>query len=113
MERRLAEIRADIIILDGLRKPEEAALIRKRDGILLYISASPEVRFARRRQDAETTDERGMSWEQFVRQDNLPTEVSIRTVGETMADYRIENNGTVEEFEANIKEFLQRHGFML
>lgn len=110
MERRLAETDADIVILDGLRKEEEIEpLVRKRDGILVYIAASPEVRFARRRTHAETTDERGMSWEQFMHQENLAPEVTIRAIGETMADAAIENNGTVEKFEAQVKSFLDRH----
>ena len=110
MERRLAEIEGDIVILDGLRKTEEVEpLVRRRSGILVYIAASPEVRFARRREHAETTDERGMTWEQFVRQDEMAPEVAIRTIGETLADATVENNGTAEEFEARVKEFLDRH----
>ena len=110
MEQRLAGIDADIIILDGLRKPEEIeSLVRRRGGTLLYITASPEARFERRREHAETTDERGMNWEQFIRQDNLAPEVAIRAIGETMADVTIENNGTLEEFEQKVKEFLQSH----
>ena len=107
MERRLVDIDADIMILDGIRKPEEVEpLVRRQNGVLLYIAASPEVRFKRRREHAETTDETGMNWEQFIHQENIATEISIRAIGETMADYRIENNGTIEEFEAKIKEFV-------
>lgn len=108
MEERLKTIDADVVILDGLRKQEEIALVRKRNGILVYISAGQKVRFYRRREDAETTDERGMSWEQFVRQDELPTEAAIRAIGETMADVTIENNGTVEEFEGEVRNFITR-----
>lgn len=107
MEKRLAGIDADIIILDGLRKAEEVEpLVRRRDGVLVYIAASPEARFARRREHAETTDEKGMSWEQFMHQESLTPEITIRAVGETMADMSIENNGTVEEFEKKIAGFL-------
>ena len=110
MERRLAEIEGDIVILDGLRKAEEIEpLVRRRNGILVYIAASPEMRFGRRREHAETTDEQGMTWEQFVRQDEMAPEVAIRTIGETLADATVENNGTAEEFEARVKEFLDRH----
>lgn len=108
MKQRLAEIDAHIIVLDGLRKPEEIPLVRSRKGILVYIVASPEIRFDRRRQHAETTDERGMSWERFLRQDAMPTEAAIRTIGETMADATIENNGTVEEFEEKIRAFINQ-----
>ncbi|MFY9463316.1 MAG: hypothetical protein WAP52_03985 [Candidatus Sungiibacteriota bacterium] len=107
MQKRLAGIDADIIILDGLRKEEEITpLVRERNGILVYIAASPETRFARRREHAETTDERGMSWDQFMHQENLAPETAIRRIGETMADAAIENNGTTAEFEEKIKQFL-------
>ena len=107
MQKRLAGKEADIIILDGLRKEEEIApLVRDRNGLLVYIAASREARFSRRREHAETTDERGMNYEQFIRQENIATEITIKHIGETMADAAIENNGAVEEFEAKIKEFL-------
>lgn len=111
MQKRLVGIDADIIILDGLRKAEEVEpLVRSCNGILVYIAASQETRFARRREHAETTDEKDMSWEQFLRQESLAPETSIRAIGETMADCAIENNGTVEEFEAAVKVFLQKYG---
>jgi dephospho-CoA kinase len=107
MQKRIAETDADIIILDGLRKEEELdPLVRKHGGLLVYIAASPEMRYARRREHAETTDERGMSWEQFMHQEGLAPEVTIRHIGETMADAVIENNGSVEEFEKKIRGFL-------
>lgn len=107
MQKRLAGIDSDIIILDGLRKAEEVEpLVRRRDGILVYIAAGAKVRFARRREHAETTDEKGMTWEQFLHQESLSPETSIRAIGETMADCTIENNGTAEEFEKKIAEFL-------
>lgn len=110
MEQRLAKIDADIIILDGLRKPEEVEpLVRANSGILVYIVADQKVRFERRRGHAETTDERNMNWEQFIHQEQLAPELSIRAIGETMADARIENNGTVEEFKENVKVFLETH----
>lgn len=107
MKKRITGMDADIIILDGLRKEEEVRpLVRDQNGLLVYIAASPEVRFARRREHAETTDERGMSWEQFMHQENLAPEIAIRHIGETMADATLENNGTMEEFEQKVTQFL-------
>ena len=107
---RLTDIDADIVVLDGLRKAEEVKpLVRDRNGILVYIAASPETRFGRRREHAETTDEKGMGWEQFMHQENLAPEIMIRHIGETMADYTIENNGTIKEFEEKVKQFLETY----
>lgn len=113
LRNRLRTIDADMVVLDGLRKPEELALVRKLGGVVVYIAADPKIRFERRSMKAETTDEEGMSWEQFMRQEQATTETSIRSMGETMADVRIENNGTVEEFETAIKKFLEEHRFFL
>lgn len=111
MRKRLEGIDADIIVLDGLRKAEEVEpLVRSRNGILVYIAASPEVRFERRRQHAETTDEQGMPWEQFMRQEEIPTETTIRHIGETLADETLENNSTVEEFEEAVRGFIEKYG---
>lgn len=110
MKKRVAGIDADIVILDGLRKEEEVApLVRDSGGILVYIAASAETRFVRRHEHAETTDEKGMSREQFMHQEGLAPEVAIRHIGETMADATLENNGTVEEFEKKVKVFLNTH----
>ena len=108
MQKRISETDADIVIFDGIRKPEEVEpLVRKFAGILVYIEADAKTRFERRREHAETTDEKGMTWEQFVRQDRMTAEIAIRTIGETMAHIKIENSGTPEEFEKKVEEFLK------
>lgn len=111
MHKRLQGMDADIVFLDGLRKEKEISLVRERDGLLVYITADPNVRFDRLVQRTEKSDEMGMTWEQFNAQEQMATEVSIRHIGETMADVKLENNGTVEEFEGVIKNFIARYGF--
>lgn len=100
---------ADVIILDGLRRRLEMPLVKELNGIIVYINADQKIRFERRRQRPENADEQNMSWEQFLNQEYLPTETEIRDIGKTMADVTIENNGTVEEFETKIKEFLYQY----
>ena len=110
MQRRLQGINADIVILDGLRKEKEIALVRERQGTLVYIVADQKIRFDRRTQTSEKSDEIGMSWDTFVEQDDAAPERGIRHIGETMADATIENNGSVEEFENAIRKFIERNG---
>lgn len=109
VRKRLQEIEADIIILDGLRKEKEVPLVREFNGMLVYISADQRVRYERRKKEAEKPDELGMNWDQFVEQGNAPPQREIRHIGETMADVTIENNGGREEFELKIREFIERH----
>jgi len=109
VKKRIQGLEADIVILDGVRKKEEARMVKDLGGVLVFITAEQKLRFERRLNDPENKDEEKMNWEQFVKQDLAQTEVSIREVGEKMADVKIENNGIVEEFEEKIKEFLKNH----
>lgn len=109
MRKRLQDIDADIVILDGLRKEEEIPLVRERGGLLLYIAVDEKVRFERLSQRAEKSDEVGMTWEQFREQSMAAPQVRIRHIGETMADATVRNNGTVEEFEKAMKDIIAEH----
>lgn len=111
VKKRLQNTDADLIILDGVRKREEAEMVKELHGVLVYIAADPEVRFERRKKDAENTDEGEMSWEQFQKQELAEAEISIKEIGEKLADAVIENNGTMEEFENKIKIFLKTKSF--
>lgn len=108
LRKRFKNISADIVFLDGLRKPEEVNLVKELGGILIYITADPKLRFGRLKKRAENNDEKNMSWEQFERQENAPPEISIKTVGEKMSDFKIENNGTIEKFEKKIADFVDK-----
>lgn len=110
VEKRIAEQNADIVIVDGIRKTEEAEFVKQKGGILVSITAPAEIRFRRRREHVENIDEKNISWGDFLAQQNAPTETEIRAIGETMADAIIDNSGTVEEFEEKIQEFLRRYG---
>ena len=109
MRKRLADTKADIVILDGLRKEKEISVVRECQGILVYIAADQRVRYERRRQVAEKPDELNMSWEQFVAQANAAPQIQIRHIGETMADVTIKNNGSIEEFEGVIEKFIKHN----
>ena len=109
MRKRLADTQADIVILDGLRKEKEVEVVHERLGILVYIAADQRVRFERRRQVAEKPDELNMSWEQFAVQANAAPQIAIRSIGETLADVTIENNGSAQDFERKIQEFIETY----
>lgn len=74
------------------------------------MSAKPEIRFGRQRAER---GEREMTWEQFLAQENVETEIHIDDIG-SRADIDIENNGTIQEYlerthdvyETKIKQLL-------
>ncbi|QQG45713.1 MAG: hypothetical protein HYW89_02230 [Candidatus Sungiibacteriota bacterium] len=106
---RLEKLDADIVFFDGIRKQKEAEFIKELGGILIFIDASEELRFKRRCLNAENADEEGMTREQFQKQELAPTETTIRTIANTMADTVIINNGTIEELEEKAKLLLNTH----
>ena len=108
IKKRLQNTDSDITILDGVRKKEEAEVVKELDGTLIYITADPKVRFDRRQKEAENSDEIAVSLEQFQKQELAETEISIKDIGEKMADAVIENDGTMEEFENKIQDFLEK-----
>ncbi len=112
MKQRIQASDADIVILDGVRKAEEVPFIHEMSGILVYITADQKTRFERRSRNPEKADEFGMSWEAFLEQDNLPTELTIRSIGETLSDVTIDNSGSVEEFREKVKTFLRQQNFI-
>ena len=105
LKKRMEEIDADIVFLDGLRKPGEAEVVKQLGGKLVFISASPEQRYRNRKRDPDNVGEDEMTWEEFQQRDRDPAEATIQHVGETMADVVIENNGT-EQFDKKIGKFI-------
>jgi|SRR3989338_4141354 len=104
---RLSRTESDIIFLDGLRKHGEVELVRQLDGHLIYIFADQETRWRRRIADPDNVGEKDMTFEEFKELDSRPAEASIHDIGETLADAKFENNGTVEEFEEKVRGFLE------
>ncbi|MDP3778722.1 MAG: hypothetical protein Q8R30_01570 [bacterium] len=110
LRKRLQNMDADIVILDGLRKEKEVPLVHEREGLLVYIAVDEKIRFERLSQRTEKSDEAGMTWEQFVEQSKADPQVQIRHIGETMANATLNNNGSLDEFEVAVKEFIAEHG---
>lgn len=100
---------ADIIILDGARRESEVEIIKKQNpSLLVYITADQKLRYDRLKNRSEKVGETGLSFEQFMKEENIETETLIPKLG-AKADVKIENNGSLEEFKTEIAEFFQKH----
>ncbi|MDO8463293.1 MAG: AAA family ATPase [bacterium] len=98
MRGRIEHLQTDVVLLDGVRWEEDRKLIRSfPKNILVYITASPEVRFDRIRGRGENDDDHQASFEKFMREEQALSEQSIAAIGAT-ADITIRNEGTFEEF---------------
>ena len=103
--KRISNSTADIVFLDGVRWKSDLEFIRGLpNSLLIYITADPKIRFERTRARKEKAGEEKTSFEQFLREEKLQTELLIPEIGKT-ADFTITNNGTLEEFKNQVKNF--------
>lgn len=108
LEKQIQNTKADIIILDGIRwKPDVKLLKKFPKHLLVYITADPKLRFERLKSRGEKDGEAEMSFEQFSEEEKAPNELLIPEIG-SGADYKIENNSSIENFEKEVKKFIFR-----
>lgn len=106
MELMLERSDCELKFADGVRWPEDETLIRGFPyNLMVYITASPEVRFERALKAANAkVGEKQMSWEEFQETERAKTELNIADIG-SRADFGILNNGGLEEYERQVKIF--------
>lgn len=99
------------VIIESLHTPAEAAYLRDHGAVILGVDADVRIRYERIKERGTETDD--VSFEKFV-EDNERELASadiarhnIRAVTEA-ADYRVSNNGTLEELHAQIDAILSK-----
>lgn len=103
-----AGIEKEIIILDGIRWLEDVQMLRiLPNNILVYVTADMLVRYERVKNRKGKAGEQNMTFEQFYSEEKEATEILIPKIGQENANLKIENNGTLEEFEKKVKEFYE------
>ena len=99
---------SDIVIFDGVRMPADRDMVRKFEkNFLVYVTASPELRWERGKIAKEKAGEDTASFEQFMEEEKAHTEEFIPKIGEE-ADFKIANEGTLEDYEKEVKKFLDK-----
>lgn len=99
-------------VVDGIRNPQEVAFYHERvrrpgNGFtLLALDAPQQTRFGRVRNRGERENERDMTWEAFVAIESLESHTGEAAVM-AMADVRIDNNGTLDAFHAELDRLLR------
>ena len=98
----------DIVVLDGVRWETDFEMIKSfPKNILVYVTAQPEVRFQRLRVRPQNTGDFNLEWATFLQQEQAPNETSIAHIG-SRADYKIENNSTIEAYRNQVKDFCRK-----
>lgn len=95
---------AGIICIDGIRRVQDMMNLRQIAGFkLIYIEANPKIRYERLILRAQRSDEKNKTFEQFLADEQRPTETSIDEV-KKQADIFINNNGSIEEFYIQLEK---------
>ena len=74
---------------------------------LIYITADQKLRYERLKRRSEKVGEIGLTYEQFLKEEQSNAEKNISTLGKE-ANIEIANNDSLEEFKNKIKEFTQK-----
>lgn len=104
MEHRIhSRMYADIVILDGIRTHSDVQTLKKFENrMLIYVTASQEIRYQRALKATEKVGENKVSFEEFKRQDEAEIEKMIPVIGST-ADHIIINEFTLEEYVKEVR----------
>lgn len=97
----------EIVVVDGARRLADIEHLSKLQGFhLLYITASLETRFYRIKNRGEKTDEQNLSFEQFKKDNERSTELSIKDVAEK-SEHTIINDQDVNALYTKIDQWMK------
>lgn len=104
---RITNTQSDFIILEGIRWDQDVPMIRSfPNSTVLYITSDANTRFERMKLRKEKPGEENLTKERFLIEEKAKTEIHITKIGKN-ADYKIENNGSIEEFRQKVEEFYE------
>lgn len=97
----------DIVCVDGIRRLADISELQKLPGFrIVFIDADVRTRYERTLQRAEKPGENTKTFEEFLADEQRPTELSIDEVAR-VAHITITNNSTLEEFHAQLDSALK------
>lgn len=96
---------AELVIVDGIRRPEDISNLATDPGFhLIYVTAPLDLRYER----AKARNEKGegsMTLEEFTAQESAETERDIPELGKG-AQFTVDNSGTFEELHARLERIM-------
>lgn len=98
---------APIICLPNIRLNGDVMLLKTLPNFyLVNIEATAEIRYQRLTQRTENTDDATKTWEEFLADSNLPTEINIRELSK-QAQFSISNNTCQANLFKQIRSIIQ------
>ena len=111
IEKDAVTTKEDIVIIDGIRRPEDIVLLEPLPIFkLIAIDVPAKLRYERMKGRGEKIGESQMTWEQFQEQEKAPTEVTIPLVMQR-AWKMLDNSGGREEFENKVHTVMKELEF--
>ena len=105
----MEEVDANIIYIDGVRRPADVEMIRKfPSSFLVSLNASPEVRFERLKKRADRPGDAEKTWEEFLAEQNAESEQKIVEIAKT-ADVFIDNSGMPDNLRVQVRKFIEEY----
>ena len=109
LQKDLEEAASDLVMVDGVRYPNEVEMLRGFENSLLFFMDAPmEVRFERVRIRGEKGESK-IDYDEFLRAEERETERYLDQIKET-ADYQIDNSGSFEDLYKQVDKALKEHG---
>lgn len=108
LAKKVASDNHELIVVDGIRRLGDIETLRTLPGFrLVYVTASVQKRYERSRARGEKAGDSTQTLEQFIAEERVETEASIRDTA-ALATATLNNNGTFEELYKQIDVCLSR-----
>lgn len=103
VKNRLGTIDRDLVLLEGIRWDADVALVKSFEkSMLIYVTATPRLRFERTRLRGHKVGESEATFEQFLHEEQAPNEIHIARIGAT-ARATIVNDGTLADLKKAVR----------
>jgi dephospho-CoA kinase len=97
-----------IACLPNVRLESDIDHLKDMDGfVLVGIETEQKTRYERLTKRGQNADDNTKTWEEFIKDSELPTETQIRDLIKKCS-HKLDNNGTVEELYKQIEELLAK-----
>ena len=104
----IKQSQAKMICLPNVRLESDIVYLKKMpEFILINIETEPKIRYQRLTKRSQNKDDKTKTWQQFLKDAKLPTEMAIRKVAKK-AKFKIDNNGDFKELYRQIDEILKK-----
>ncbi len=98
---------ANIVVIDGMRRPADIQDLKDLPGLkVVAIEVDAKTRHARLNKRSENPDDQTKTWEQFLKDHEKETEITIPDLMK-QADVTVDNNGSLEDFYKQLDKLVK------